>query len=240
MTIRGVIFDMDGLLLDSEVYWEHARREFSASLGCVWGPEDERSVKGHNSEEWAGAIRRRCGLTLPTGEIIDGVTDRMRTLYQERVPLLPGAGTTVQALASVYPLAIASSSPLGLIEFAMRLAGLRDSFAAIVSSDEVGRGKPDPAVFLEAAHRLSLPPAQIAVFEDSTSGILAADRAGMAVIAVPNPQHPPESAALERAALVLGSLAGFTPELLADHPAASKAPASGPPASHEKDRQETD
>lgn len=240
MTIRGVIFDMDGLLLDSEVYWERARREFSAAVDCVWRPEDERSVKGHNSEEWAEAIRARCGLTLPTAEIIRGVTDRMRALYEERLPLLPGAGATVQTLAGRYPLAVASSSPHALIEFAMRRAALRDSFVAIVSSDEVGRGKPDPAVFLEAARRLSLPPAEIAVFEDSTAGMIAARRAGMIVIAVPNPHDPPERAALERADLVLGSLTGFTPEQLAEPLAANKSPGSGALTGQEEERQQAE
>jgi HAD superfamily hydrolase (TIGR01509 family) len=214
MTISAVIFDMDGLLLDSEVYWERARREYCAGQGCEWRPEDELTVKGHNSQQWATVIREHCGFEGAPSEIIAGVTAGMRELYTRRVPILPGAIEAVRLLAGKYPLAIASSSPPQLIDFAMREIGVRDAFTIVVSSDDVGVGKPDPAVFLEAARKLGVPPVEIAVFEDSSAGITAGHKAGMYVIAVPNPHYPPSSEALKLAHLVLGSLQGFRLEML--------------------------
>jgi HAD superfamily hydrolase (TIGR01509 family) len=212
--IRAVIFDMDGLLVDSEVYWEEARRAYCADQGCTWRPEDELTVKGHNSREWAEAIRRRCSWKRDPQEIVDAVTTRMEDLYRRRLPLLPGATETVQTLAEQYPLGIASSSPAALIEFAMSEAGILDRFSQIVSSDHAGRGKPAPDVFLMAAERLGFPPESCAVFEDSSAGILAARAAKTFVIAVPNPHYPPHDNALGAADLVLGSLLEFRSEML--------------------------
>jgi HAD superfamily hydrolase (TIGR01509 family) len=212
--IAAVIFDMDGLLLDSEVYWERARREFTASAGCSWRERDELDAKGMNSREWAGLIRDRCGLDRDLGEIIAGVSARMRRQYEEHLPLLPGAIDAVRACAAEYPLGLASSSPLDLIEFVLAEAGLRSDFTAVVSSDEVGKGKPNPDVFLRAAKRLRVDPARAAVFEDSSSGIRAAHAAGMYVIAVPNPHYPPSAEALSLADRVLPSLRGFSVAML--------------------------
>ncbi|HEX6507462.1 MAG TPA: HAD family phosphatase [Chloroflexota bacterium] len=212
--IEAIIFDMDGLLVDSEIYWEEARRDYSSDHDCEWTPQDELAVKGNNSAEWAEAIRRRCQLAVPPDVIIDGVVRRMRALYDRRLPLLPGATEIVPQLASGYPLAIASSSPVTLIEYVMTLAGLRDCFTVAVSADEVGRGKPAPDVFLEAARQLGHPPDRCAVFEDSTAGIAAGRAAGMFVIAVPNPHYPPSPEVLQQADIVLGSLTQFRLSML--------------------------
>jgi HAD superfamily hydrolase (TIGR01509 family) len=211
--IRAVIFDLDGLLLDSEVYWEEARREYCRSLGCDWRPQDELGVKGYNSPEWAEAIRLRCGGHTSPPEIIGSVTGIMRRLYDQRLPLLPGAVEVVKQVARDYPLAVASSSPPELIDYALTAAALRDCFAVLVSADST-RGKPAPDVFLAAAARLGIPPADIAVFEDSGAGIRAGKSAGMRVIAVPNAHYPPPSDVLTQADAVLESLEDFRPDLL--------------------------
>jgi HAD superfamily hydrolase (TIGR01509 family) len=211
--IRAVIFDMDGLLLDSETYWEEARREFCYTLGCVWRPEDELGVKGYNSPEWAEAIRRRCQVELDPKEIIDAVTALMRGLYQKHLPLLPGAVDVVREVAASHPVAVASSSPPELIEYVLAAAGLRDCFTVVVSADST-RGKPAPDVFLAAAERLKVPPAQTAVFEDSGAGILAGKAAGTRVIAVPNVHYPPPPDVLVQADVILRSLLDFRPTML--------------------------
>ena len=212
--ISAVIFDMDGLLLDSEVYWERARREYCASLSCDWSRDDELSVKGNNSREWAARILDRCGLTLRREQVIVGVSARMEALYRQHLPLLPGATSVVRALAGEYPLGLASSSPPPIIEYALQAAGIRECFSVIVSADEVGKGKPAPDVFLATAARLGVAPNHTAVFEDSSAGIMAARAAGMRVIAVPNPHFPPSPEALDAADVVLSSLPEFHAEVL--------------------------
>lgn len=213
-TIRAVIFDLDGLLLDSEVYWERARRAYAADLGCHWTPEDELEVKGANSPEWAAKIRARCPAAPAAPAVIAGVTARMRALYDRALPLLPGATEAVRAVASNWPAGVASSSPPDLIAFALREAGVFDCFRVIVSADTAGRGKPAPDVFLAAARELGVPPENIAVFEDSSAGITAAHIAGMLVVAVPNAHYPPTAEALACADLVLPDLTAFRPALL--------------------------
>lgn len=215
--IRAVIFDMDGLLVDSEVYWEEARRRYCADNGCTWRAEDELTVKGNNSHEWAAAITKRCGLGEQPERLIEAVVAYMRVLYAQDLPLLPGSTEAVRTLSKQYPLAVASSSPPALIEYVMAEAEIRDRFEVIVSADEVGRGKPAPDVFLVAAEKLGIPPESCAVFEDSSAGILAARAAGMFIIAVPNPHYPPHGDALREADAVLDSLVDFRPELLQVH-----------------------
>jgi HAD superfamily hydrolase (TIGR01509 family) len=212
--ISAVIFDMDGLLLDSEVYWERARGDYSASQGCAWSADDELAVKGMNSREWASHIRDRCRLRLDLEAIIAGVSDRMHSLYAGHLPMLPGAIESVRACATRYPLGLASSSPPELIEFVLEDAGVRAAFSVIVSSDEVGKGKPNPDVFLITGERLRVNPSQIAVFEDSSAGIRAAYDAGMHVIAVPNPHFPPTDEALALADRVMSSLTEFSLDML--------------------------
>ncbi len=212
--IEAVIFDMDGLLIDSEVFWEDARSDYARSEGCTWRPEDELGVKGHNSVEWAEAIQRRCKFERSPDEIIQAVTSRMRTLYTGRLPLLPGATEVVRSLAGAFPLAIASSSPSQLIEYVLTQARLFDLFQVVVSADHAGRGKPAPDVFLAAAEGLGRAAQTCAVFEDSSAGITAARAAHMFVIAVPNPHYPPAEKALQSADVVLASLLDFRPEML--------------------------
>jgi HAD superfamily hydrolase (TIGR01509 family) len=212
--IEAIIFDLDGLLIDSEQNWERARRDYARSVGCDWTAEDELAAKGLNSPEWAALIQQRCGLRSTEREVISGVTDRMKELYDQSLPVLPGAVSVVENLAERYPLAVASSSPPEIIEHVLKEAGIRHCFSVVVSADEVGKGKPSPDVFLVTAERLQRDPHRIVVFEDSSAGILAAHAAGMHVIAIPNLHYPPSEEALSKADLVLDSLLNFRPDLL--------------------------
>jgi HAD superfamily hydrolase (TIGR01509 family) len=208
--IQAVIFDMDGTLIDTEGDWDSARHAFVAAQGGHWTEADQVAVMGCNSIEWAGYLQRQFGITLAKPAIIDAVAGEVIARYRRQgAPLLPGATTVVRALAERLPLAIASSSPRGIIEVALEAAGLTDCFTALVSSDDVPRGKPHPDVYLEAARRLAAPPAACLAFEDSTNGLLAAQAAGMAVIAVPNSTYPPAAHALTGAAQVIPSLAAL-------------------------------
>lgn len=213
-SIRAVIFDMDGLLLDSEPYWETARRAFVETLGHSWTEEDELQQKGRNSHEWAKYIHDNYAAGLELSAIVHGVAQRQMDLYRGKLPLLPGAVDIVPELSQVFPLGLASSSPGEVIDFALTLAGLHSYFSIVVSADEVGRGKPNPDVFLEAARRLNVAPTDTAIFEDSSSGITAAAAAGAFVIAVPNAHYPASPDALQRADLVLPALTAFRLDML--------------------------
>jgi HAD superfamily hydrolase (TIGR01509 family) len=210
--IEAVIFDLDGVLIDSEQVWDEARRQFVTEQGGRWHDRAQRDMMGMSSSEWSRYIRVELGVDLPPQRISEEVVRRLTDLYRRRLPLVPGAGEAVQRLAARWPLALASSSNRELIDLVLEIAGLAPHFRATVSSEEVDRGKPAPDVYLEAACRLSVSPQDCAALEDSNNGILAAVAAGMRVIAIPNRAFPPGQKALGAAALILSSLDELTAE----------------------------
>jgi HAD superfamily hydrolase (TIGR01509 family) len=208
MSIDTVIFDLDGVILDSEEVWNSVRREFAEAHGGHWSDEgDQPFLMGVNSMEWAALMREHNGVDLSDQEIYDGIVGELRERYSRHLPVIPGAREAIAGLAVEYRLGVASSSPLELIQYALELAGLSRYFGAVVSSDEVGVGKPEPYVYLEACARLGSSPERSAAVEDSTSGIQSANSAGLAVIAVPNPAYPPLAEAVALADVVLVSIA---------------------------------
>ena len=214
MSVDAVVFDLDGLLLDSEQLWDEAREELAGERGGHWHPEAQRDMMGMSSPEWSAYMHDRIGLREPPDEINRLVVERMLALYDESLPLLPGAVDAVERLAGRWPLGLASSSNRPLIDRVLEHAGLARWFRVTVSSEEVARGKPAPDVYLEAARRLDVDPADAAAVEDSHNGIRAARAAGMAVIAIPNPHFPPGEEALAEADLVLDSLAALAPDVV--------------------------
>jgi HAD superfamily hydrolase (TIGR01509 family) len=221
--LHAAIFDMDGLLFDTEVYWDAARHDYVAEHGGAWVVADQVAVMGLNSFEWARYLQERFHISLAAPAIITAVEERLIARYRQHgAPALPGATAAARSLAARVPLAIASSSPRRIIEVALTTAGLRDAFRAVVSSDEVARGKPHPDVYLEAARRLDTPPTACLALEDSTNGLLAAAAAGMTVVAVPNQHFPPSAAALAGAAFVVPTLTALDLTSLALPPAASQ------------------
>ena len=209
--IRAVIFDLDGLLLDSESAWDDGRRALVAEHGLDWPDGATRAMMGMSSPEWSRYVRDELGVPLDPGEISDRVVAHVLATYEERLPLLPGAEAAVERIAARWPLALASSSNREVIETVMATSGWGEVFQAWVSSEEVERGKPAPDVFLEAARRIGVDPADGAGVEDSHNGILAARAAGLRVIAIPNHEFPPGADALAAADVVLGSLDELTP-----------------------------
>lgn len=209
-----MIFDLDGLLVDSESVWDEARREYVAEHGGSWREEATREMMGMASIEWSRYVRDELGVDRPPEAISEEVARRVSELYRERLPLVPGAREAVQRLAVRWPLGLATSSNREVIDLVLELARLVEAFRATVSSEEVGRGKPAPDVYLEAARRLSVDPGGCAALEDSHNGILSAAAAGMVVIAVPNPDFPPGADALERAARVLPTIQELTVEVV--------------------------
>ena len=212
--IEAVIFDLDGVLIDSETVWNSAREQLVRERGGTWREEATREMMGMSSVEWSRFIADELGVELSPEQISDDVVELMAERYRERLPLIPGAVEAVERLAAVYPLAVASSSNRPLIDAVLELSGLARNFRATVSSEEVASGKPAPDVYLEAARRLGVSPDRCAAVEDSTNGLRAAASAGMRVVAVPNREFPPSEEALGLADVVLESLEQLRPELL--------------------------
>jgi HAD superfamily hydrolase (TIGR01509 family) len=210
--IEAVVFDLDGVLLDSEQLWDAAREQLARERGGRWHDRAQRDMMGMSSHEWSRYMHETIGLPEPPEEINREVVQRLSDLYRQRLPEIPGARGAVERLAARWPLALASSSNRELIDLALELLGVQHLFRTTVSSEEVARGKPAPDVYLEAARRLDVDPARAAAVEDSQNGILAAQAAGMRVIAIPNRPFPPDEQALAQAAVVLDSLAELTAE----------------------------
>ena len=210
--IEAVVFDLDGVLIDSEQVWDAAREQLVRERGGRWHARAQRDMMGMSSPEWSAYMHDELGLPEPPEEINDEVVQRMSDLYRERLPLLPGAREAVERLAARWPLGLGSSSNRPIIELVLDLAGLGDYFPVSVSSEEVGRGKPAPDVYLEAARRLGVEPDRCAAVEDSHNGIRSAHAAEMRVLAIPNRQFPPDAQALALADAVLEALSDLTPE----------------------------
>jgi HAD superfamily hydrolase (TIGR01509 family) len=207
MAIGAILFDLDGVLVDTEPWWFEARRTVAGALGGRWSPEDEATVKGANSAEWAAALAGHLGRPDQADRVERRVIDEMLDRYRREAPPIIAAGVrAVRRLAGRYPLAVGSSSPRPLILAALTALDVVPAVRAVVSSDEVGRGKPAPDVYLEAARRTGLPPERCLVIEDSDAGVAAARAAGMRVVLVPAAGHPPGPTAHRGSTLVLDSL----------------------------------
>jgi HAD superfamily hydrolase (TIGR01509 family) len=214
--IEAVVFDVDGVLIDSEPVWERVRRGFVAERGGRWPDDAQDRMMGMSTGEWSRYISEDFGLTGLTPEgVAEQVVTAMKAEYQVHLPLLPGAVDAVRALSGRWRLAVASSAPKSLIGTVLDASGLRPAFSAAVSSEEVERGKPFPDVYLEATERLGVPPERCAAVEDSSNGLRSAAAAGLAVIAVPRPEYPPAPDALRQARVVLGSLTELVPATIA-------------------------
>ena len=212
--IEAVVFDLDGLLLDSEEVWDAVREDYVRERGGRYDAEVQRALMGMSSVEWSRYLHEHAGVSDEPDEIDAEVVRRMLAAYREHLPLVPGAVESVGRLAARYPLGLASSSNRPLIAEVLDLSGLAPYFRATVSSEEVAHGKPAPDVYLEAARRLGAAPERCAAIEDSHAGIRSAHAAGMRVIAIPNASYPPDAEALARADVVLDSLAEVDAEAI--------------------------
>ena len=203
----AVVFDMDGVLVDTEHLWDEVREELTGEWGGRYTPEAQEAMMGMSSHEWSRYLHETVGLRESPETINAEVVRRMLARYEVELPVVPGAAEAVRRLADDgYRLAVASSSNRELIDAVLRRLELAALFEATVSSEEVGRGKPAPDVYLEAARRLDVPASRCAAVEDSASGIRAAREAGMRVIAYPNRHYPPAADVLASADLVIDSL----------------------------------
>ena len=208
----AVVFDLDGLLLDTEQVWDEVRERLVRERGGRWHHRAQEDMMGMSSTEWSRYLHEDLGLAEPPEELNRIVVERMEDRYRQQLPLVDGAAEAVRRLAGRWSLGLASSSNRPLIDLALDLMGVAELFRATVSSEEVDRGKPAPDVYLEAARRLGVKPENAVAVEDSAGGIRSAKAAGMGVVAIPNAHFPPADEVLELADVRLESLAALTPD----------------------------
>ena len=213
MMIEAVIFDLDGVLVDSEHLWDEVREELARERGGRWHDRAQADMMGMSSTEWSRYMHDIIGLAEPPEEIDAEVVRRMRARYATQVPLVDGAVEAVRRLHAGFRLGLASSSNRPIIDAVLEAAGIAGLFDVTVSSEEVERGKPAPNVYLEAARRLGVPPGRCAAIEDSANGIRSAAGAGMRVVAIPNRRYPPPDEVLALADVALESIEGLTTSL---------------------------
>jgi len=198
--VEAVIFDLDGVLVDSETTWDEVRRAVVHEFHGTWRDESTRAMQGMSTPEWAAYLAHDLGVQLRPADVAQVVIERMARRYAEKPPIIPGAPDVVREVAKHWPVAIASSSPPLLIKAFLDITRLPVPTA--VSSEQVGAGKPAPDVYLKAAELLGAEPKNCAAVEDTTNGLRAALAAGMTVYAVPNPHFPPDPAVLARTTVV--------------------------------------
>jgi HAD superfamily hydrolase (TIGR01509 family) len=206
MSVGAVVFDLDGVIVDSEQVWDEVREAYDRETGGTYPEHATRDMMGMSSPEWSRYMAETLQVPGTPEEINAAIVERMLARYGEAPPLLPGAVEAVRRIGAWVPLAIASSSNRELIDVVLHVSGLAGDFAATVSSEEVPRGKPFPDVYLEAARRLGADASRCGAVEDSHNGIRSAKAAGMRVVAVPNPHYPPDDEALALADVVVPSI----------------------------------
>jgi HAD superfamily hydrolase (TIGR01509 family) len=212
--IAAVVFDLDGVILDTEELWDEVREGLARERGGRWSEQAQADMMGMSSTEWSRYMHEVVGLAEPPEDINREVVRRMLDAYADRLPVIDGAADAVRRLASRWPLGLASSSNRELIERALELSNLAALFRATVSSEEVARGKPAPDVYLEAARRLNVQAKDCAAIEDSANGIRSANAAGMRVVAIPNQAFPPPDDVLTSAYAVLDSIGELNPDVV--------------------------
>ena len=214
MSVRAVVFDLDGVIIDSEGVWEEVRRAYAARHGREFLPDSQQRMMGMSTSEWSRHLSEDIGVPLPPDRVAADVLGEMAARYRTSLPLIPGAVDAVHRLGARFPLGLASSSARVIVDQVLKTAGLTGAFRVTLSTEEVPRGKPFPDVYVEAARRLDLPPAECAAIEDSSNGLRSAAAAGLAVVAVPHGVYPPAPDALAKASLVVDSVNQLTVEVI--------------------------
>jgi HAD superfamily hydrolase (TIGR01509 family) len=209
--VAAVVFDLDGVLIDSEPVWEEIRHGLVDERGGRWPADAQARLMGMSTAEWSRYLSDELRVGMPPDQAAAVVIDRVADRYAVELPLMPGADAALRRLAARWPLGLASSSPRRLIDSVLETAGWDALFLATVSTEEVAKGKPAPDVYQAVAGQLGQPAAACAAVEDSSNGLRSAAAAGMLVIAIPHPRYPPQPDAIGPAARVLTSLAELTP-----------------------------
>jgi HAD superfamily hydrolase (TIGR01509 family) len=208
--VDAVIFDLDGVIVDSEPVWERVRRQYVSEHGGAWRADSQRRLMGMSTDEWSRYLSGELRVDRGPKQVAADVVAQMARAYTEGVPLIEGAVDAVRRLGERWPLGLASSSPQSLIKTALDAAGLGHAFAAVMSTEDVAAGKPAPDVYLAVADRLGVDPRHCVAIEDSSNGVRSAADAGMAVVAVPQAAYPLDGDAAARTTQTLSTLDSLT------------------------------
>jgi HAD superfamily hydrolase (TIGR01509 family) len=207
MAFKAIIFDMDGLLVDSETVWHVAEREMIESRGHVYSEEARSQIIGLRMDEFMTKLHEIYSFTETVDELIDELVGRMLDWIPDKVKAQPGAREIVQYVAEhKIPTAIASSSPMSIIDCVIESQGWGGVFKKRLSADDDVRGKPAPDVYLRAARELGFDPADCLALEDSPNGARAAVSAGLTCYCVPDTSHSKVEAFNAITPYVFGSL----------------------------------
>lgn len=212
--VEAVVFDLDGVLVDSEEIWDEVRRDLAASAGRPWPDGATRAMQGMSTAEWSAYLTDTVGVPGAPEDVAREVVDRMAARYRERLPLLPGAVAVVERLGDAFTLGLASSSPRRLIDAVLAAADVTDRFRSTLSTEEVSAGKPSPEVYERVVGLLGVAAGRTVAIEDSSNGLRSAAGAGLGLIAVPHAAFPPAEDALALADVTVGSLDEITPQLV--------------------------
>ena len=214
MPIEAVIFDMDGVLVDSEVYWDKSRVEFARDRGKTWTDEYQRLAMGRSSVGWATVMQEKLQLADSIDEIIAEMKRRVIAHYEARMPTRPGAIESVHHMKEHFRVGLASGSPTEIIKAIMSITGLDQVFEVMIYGDEIPRGKPSPDIYLEAMAQLGVSPKLTVGIEDSANGLRSLAAAGMAAVAAPSPDFPLPPEILALADAHIDTLEAFNVDLI--------------------------
>jgi HAD superfamily hydrolase (TIGR01509 family) len=216
--VQAVVFDMDGVLVESEDIWREVREEFAAGIGKVWSAADQTSTMGCNTAAWARIMVDRLDLRTQPGMdetcVAHEIIARMQARYAAHLPQREGAVQAVRIAAARYKVALASGSPRALGEHVLRATGLDRILTVTMYGDEVEHGKPAPDVYLRVLERIGVQPEHAVGVEDSGNGIRSLHAAGMGIIAAPSPGYGLSAEMLALAGAHIQSLTEFTVELV--------------------------
>ena len=214
MPIEAIIFDMDGVLVDSEVYWDKSRVEFAKDRGKTWTDEFQRLAMGRSTVGWAQVMQEKLKLDESIDEIIAEMKARVIAHYEKRMPTRPGAIESVHHMKQHYRVGLASGSPTEIIKAVMRITGLDQVFEVMVYGDGIARGKPAPDIYLEAMAQLGVTAPVTVGIEDSANGLRSLKAAGMLAVAAPSPDYPLPADILALADAHISRLADFNIDLI--------------------------
>ncbi len=214
MPIEAVIFDMDGVLVDSEVYWNKSRVEFARDRGKIWTDDYQRLAMGRSTVGWATVMREKLQLDESIDDIIAEMKGRVIAHYERRMPTRPGAIESVHRMKQHFRVGLASGSPTEIIKAVLRITGLDQVFEVMIYGDDIPRGKPAPDIYLEAMAQLGVSPDVTVGIEDSANGLRSLKAAGMAAVAAPSPDFPLPPEILELADARIDTLEAFDLSLI--------------------------